>query len=152
SGPSRHLTRPSLNSFCWQLSRPGSADSSSERRNDGDANDHVAVHEEGVEPSRFYPPEPKSGASASSATRARDLVPFPVTIQLLGEWGTASSRGAYLLLPAVQQSLRRRPPSYYEHSSRAAGWSETATYCIFMAALACRSCFPRRSERKGTLR
>ena len=62
------------------------------------------VRKEGLEPSRFYPPDPKSGASANSATFAsRDLYNLSLVLELLpqvqsqtaGHWvlSTANSRG-----------------------------------------------------------
>ena len=44
----------------------------------------LLVRKEGLEPSRFYPPDPKSGASANSATFAsRDIYNLSLVLELL---------------------------------------------------------------------
>ncbi len=55
-----------------KVGQPGGGNGAAKKPRAKKASASNAVHEEGVEPSRCYPPEPKSGASASSATRARD--------------------------------------------------------------------------------
>ena len=40
------------------------------------------VRKEGLEPSRFYPPDPKSGASANSATFAGKVLPKGTAVRM----------------------------------------------------------------------
>jgi hypothetical protein len=78
--------------------------------------DSQLVHEEGVEPSRLAAPEPKSGASASSATRARDWDPFRDRFTCLPVRGPPGPEGSISPTPS---SARDRAPSSRKRASSA---------------------------------